>query len=91
MFAGMPIDASQGTAIKGCDLVTIPGGKAWMIAYQGNPAGTEEAHMAMDEMLKDKGLELRLPVIEEYMFNPQEQPDTTKWITNIYYPGEVFR
>ncbi|MFZ1658586.1 MAG: SRPBCC family protein [Flavobacteriales bacterium] len=86
MFAGMPIDASQGTAIKGCDLVTIPGGKAWIIAYQGNPAGTEEAHMAMDEMLKDKGLELRLPVIEEYMFNPQEQPDTTKWITNIYYP-----
>ncbi|MFZ1617639.1 MAG: SRPBCC family protein [Flavobacteriales bacterium] len=86
LFGGLPIDASKGSAIKGCDLVTIPGGKAWMIAYHGDPAGTEEAHKAMDQMLKDKGLELRSPVIEEYMFANTQEPDTGKWITNIYYP-----
>ena len=56
-----------------------------MIAYQGDPAGTEKAHMAMDEMMKDKGLEPRYPVIEEFAIDQQQEPDTAKWVTNIYY------
>ena len=85
MFAGLPIDATNGAAIKGCDLVTIPAGKAWTIAYTGNPAGTEEAHKAMDDMMKDKGLEMRPPVVEEYAFDPEKDMDTAKLVTNIYY------
>lgn len=84
LFAGFPVQAAS-TTVPGCTNVTIPGGKAWTIAYRGNPSGTEAAHKAMDGMLKEQGIEMRLPVVEEYHFNPEQDKDTSTWLTEIYY------
>jgi hypothetical protein len=34
--------------------------------------------------MKSKGL-TNGPVIEEYVTDPMNEADTTKWLTNIYY------
>jgi effector-binding domain-containing protein len=86
MMAAMPVVADSAVKVAGCTLVTIPAGKALKVTYHGNYDNTQEAHYAMDDMMKAKGLQLRDAVIEEYVTDPGQEPDTAKWVTNIYYP-----
>ena len=73
---------------------TLPGFEAWpvsgtafKIAYYGNYEGSAEAHYAMDDYYTAKGIEYGENdlVIEEYVTDPTTEPDTSKWLTNIYY------
>lgn len=86
VFAGMPVKADSTLQVEGCQLEVVPAGRALMIAYHGNYDGSEEAHYAMDDMMKANGLQLRDVVIEEYVTDPTQEPDTARWLTNIYYP-----
>lgn len=61
------------------------GGKAAIIEYFGDYALTAEAHSAMDEYLADKKLQYIPPVVEEYVTDPEQEPDTAKWLTRIIY------
>lgn len=88
VFAGVPIAAAADVKVPGCEIVTIPAGKALMIVYHGAQEKSGQAHEAMDDMMAAKGLHLRAAVVEEYMTNPTQEPDTAKWVTNIYYPVE---
>ncbi|MBX2982821.1 MAG: SRPBCC family protein [Flavobacteriales bacterium] len=88
VFAGAPITAGPDVRVPGCEIVTVPAGKALMIAYNGSPEKSKEAHEAIYDMMKAKGLKLRSPVVEEFVTDPGQEPDTTKWVTNIYYPVE---
>ena len=82
MAAGIPVEGEAD--IEGYDMVRI-GGKALKIEYFGSNAGSGEAHYAMDDYIKENGLELNKVVIEEYITDPTTEPDTSKWLTNIYY------
>lgn len=87
MFAGIPMEATSDTIkVDGFSTVTIPAGKALMIAYHGAYEKTQDAHGAMDDMMEADHMELRDAVIEEFMTDPTQEPDTAKWVTNIYYP-----
>lgn len=86
VFAGMPVLMDTAATVAGLQMVTIPAGKALMIAYQGDYDGTMEAHLAMEDMLQANGMEVRDAVIEEYVTDPTQEPDTAKWLTNIIYP-----
>ncbi len=88
VFAGLPIKAASDVKVPGCEIVTIPAGKALMIGYTGKLEGTGQAHEAMEDMMKAKGLHLRSAPMEEYVTDPAKEPDTSKWVTNIYYPVE---
>lgn len=61
------------------------GGKALTIAYMGNYDNMEQAHYGMDDYMKEKSMELNEVVLEEYVTDPGNEPDTAKWLTNIYY------
>jgi len=87
MLAGFPISSTSDTVkVNGCTTVTVAGGKALMIAYSGSYDKSGDAHDAMNDMMKAHNLELRDAVIEEYVTGPMQEPDTAKWLTNIYYP-----
>lgn len=86
MMAAMPVAADSTVKVDGLTVVTVPAGKVLMIAYRGNYDKTQEAHNAIGDMMKANGLELRDAVIEEYITDPGQEPDTAKWLTNIYYP-----
>jgi effector-binding domain-containing protein len=87
MFAGIPVASGADTVkVDGFTTVTIPSGKALMIAYHGAYDKSEDAHEAMNDMMKANNMELRDAVIEEYVTDPMQEADTAKWLTNIYYP-----
>jgi hypothetical protein len=56
-----------------------------LIEYLGDYAKTGEAHSAMDEYMAEKKLQSIPPVMEEYVTDPVEEPDTAKWLTRILY------
>lgn len=62
----------------------IPG-RALLINYYGAYQDVGNAHHAMEDYLKEKGLRAKIPAIEEYVTDPSTEPDTSKWLTKIYY------
>lgn len=70
--------------VKGMTMQDIPESKAYMMKYTGPYSGLYGAHMAMNEHIQDKGVKDVL-VLEEYITMPQQEPDTNKYVTNIYY------
>jgi effector-binding domain-containing protein len=83
MAAAIPV--AEKLWIKDASSYDIPAGKGLQIDYYGDYNGTEAAHSAMDEYLKDHGLFNNPPIIEEYVTDPSEEPDPSKWLTKITY------
>lgn len=82
MAAGIPI--AEEADIDGFEVVELSG-KSLEINYYGAYSGIAEAHYAMDDYMKENGLALNEVVIEEYITDPSNEPDTSKWLTNVYY------
>ena len=59
--------------------------KAVQLDYYGNYDGLGKAHEAMEKYLKDKSLTAVPPAVEEYVTDPGEEPDPSKWLTRITY------
>lgn len=85
MLAGVPVSGEQ--AVDKFDSFSF-GGKVLVINYYGPYEGSGKAHEAMDEYIKWHGLTQNGPVIEEYITDPQSEPDQAKWLTKVYYPVE---
>ena len=85
MAAIIPIKGNVPVATGDIQPVEIPKGKCAEIDFYGNYEGLGEAHNAMDDYFKEKGLEPPKYVMEEYVTDPTTQPDTSKWLTKIYY------
>ncbi len=83
MAAGFPVKTPA--AIPNTEVIPVAAGKALSIDYYGPYEGLAEAHMAMDEYSKSTGIKIKMPVIEEYITDPETEPDSKKWLTKIYY------
>lgn len=70
---------------KPIEIIDLAPSKALKIEYFGSYEQSGEAHYAMDEYFKEKQITHKLPVVEEYITDPMQEPDTTKWQTNIIY------
>ena len=86
MAAVMSVKGSSKTKVKGLETFVVPAGKTLNIKYFGGYNGTGLAHMAMDDYINEKGFMKLTPIMEEYVTDPGKEPDSTKWLTNIYYP-----
>ncbi len=84
MASVIPVEGDY--KLEGFEAIKV-GGKTLKIAYYGDLAETIEAHYAMDDYFKAKGLEMseEVLVIEEYVTDQTTEPDPSKWLTNIYY------
>ncbi len=85
MAAAIPVKAGAGAASGNIQHLEIPEGKSLTIDYYGDYHGVGEAHYAMDDYIKEIGLEPSTLVMEEYVTDPSTEPDTAKWLTRIYY------
>jgi hypothetical protein len=70
--------------LTGWEKCVVPASKVLHIAYYGDYGKTMDAHVAMENRIKEKGFKKDI-VIEEYVTDPGVEKDTTKWLTNIYY------
>lgn len=64
----------------------IPETRAVMGMHFGPYDETMYMYNALDEFIKEFGLEEAAGPIEEYVTDPMMEPDTAKWQTNIYFP-----
>ncbi|MDQ3101939.1 MAG: GyrI-like domain-containing protein, partial [Bacteroidota bacterium] len=85
VMAAVPVKAEENVVVKGFETYTIPAGKMLHLPYYGAYEKSQEAHYAMDDMIKANQLTHYGNVIEEYVTDPMTEPDTSKWLTNIYY------
>jgi effector-binding domain-containing protein/uncharacterized protein YndB with AHSA1/START domain len=80
------IPTGKDKAPEGFDLIQVDGGAYLELDYYGAYDGIKAAHMALDGYLNANNLEVRGPVMEEYVTDPMMEPDTTKWLTRLAYP-----
>jgi len=64
----------------------LPATRAVMGTHFGAYDQTMYLYNALDEFIKDFGLEENGGPIEEYITDPMTEPDTAKWQTNVYFP-----
>ena len=83
MAAAMPI--SESVLIAEASTFTIDSKNALQVDYYGNYNGSELAHNAIKAYMNDRGLFEDVPIIEEYITDPGEEPDPNKWLTRITY------
>lgn len=83
MATGYPV--STATTVPETEVLYIAAGKCLSVDYYGPYENTADAHLAIDEFIKTTAVKTTMPVIEEYITDPQSEPDPKKWLTRIYY------
>jgi len=76
--------ADSTTSISGTTFIATPASKAVMAVLKGGYSSEMKYHNAITQYMHAKGQTLNY-VIEEYPVSPQTEPDSNKWVTNIYY------
>lgn len=66
-------------------MFSMPAGKSYVIDYYGPYAQSAAAYKALDLYFHENNLKRKAPVIEEYITDPLMEPDSSKWLTKIYY------
>jgi effector-binding domain-containing protein len=84
MCAAIPV-GDKSLKIEGYQTVTMPAGRVVKVPYTGDYSGLPQVHNAIDNYMKAYNLTQDGPVVEEYITDPQSEPDPSKWLTNIYY------
>jgi len=74
----------KGKKLKDWESYTFPSSKVLRVAYYGAYEKMEDAHKAIGKYIQEKGYR-EGAFIEEYVTDPMNEPDTTRWLTNIYY------
>lgn len=83
LVAAFPVSDSSSN-IKGVSYFNIAPSKAVMYVMKGGYSGEMKAHTDIMKYIQSKGMAQYL-VIEEYPTGPGTEPDSNKWVTNIYY------
>lgn len=61
-------------------------GKALKAIHMGDYSETGNVHFALEDYMTANQLEMNGPAFEVFVTDPVEEPDTAKWVTEIYYP-----
>jgi hypothetical protein len=69
---------------KGTFVFSAGPAKAFMAVENGGYSNSMQIHTAIQKRLAEAG-KIPAMILEEYISGPMQQPDSTKWITNIYY------
>jgi len=56
--------------------------------YYGGYGDMESCHESINKYITNNGKKINGPVWEVYVTDPGAEPDSTKWLTEIYYPVE---
>lgn len=83
--AGIPVapDTKPGPAME---IVTIPAGNAFKYIHKGAYDATEAAHESINKYMYSTGNTPIGAPWEIYVTDPGMEPDTSKWVTEIWYP-----
>jgi effector-binding domain-containing protein len=83
--AGIPVDREIRSSRR-VSYKVIPETKAIMSTHYGSYELLGEAYMALEEYIMEFGLEEECCPMEVYITDPETEPDTSQWQTDIYFP-----
>lgn len=74
--------------IPGFLTIELPAGTVLTVDYYGPYEAVGAAHGAIDAYAKANGLKAGAPAVEQYVTDPETEPDPKKWLTKVTYPLE---
>lgn len=83
--AAIPFQSDEEVEFEGYEVFVLDSSAVLHLPYMGGYENMMGAHLAMDAKMNDSGKELNQYVVEQYATDPGSEPDTSKWLTNIYY------
>lgn len=85
--AGIPILKDAKVKVSGNVMRSgIPPCKAAMAVHTGAYDNLDKTHWAIDEWIKESNMQVTGAPWEVYITDPETEPDTSKWVTEVYYP-----
>lgn len=86
--AGLPVPA--GSKVKsnkaGISVQVIPACKAAKVVHMGSYEDLGRVHYAIDEWITSNKKQMAGAPWEIYLTDPETEKDTSKWVTEVYYP-----
>lgn len=83
--AGVPVDKEGKSTDRVMHTESTPS-TAVKCNYYGGYNNLEAGHESINKYITDNGKTIAGPVWEVYVTDPGLEPDSTKWLTEIYYP-----
>lgn len=84
IMAALPIEANIKAPLD-FEVIDIPDIPCLKLEHFGMYNTLKKAHSKLDYIMSSSEFVLQQPIIEEYVTSPSQEPDTSKWLTNIYY------
>lgn len=81
----LPVEPGT-TPRSGTILKTYPACTALMTTYVGPYEGLPEAWMGIWRYVEANGVDAGMPCWDSYVIGPNEEPDASKWTTELYIP-----
>jgi effector-binding domain-containing protein len=85
MICALPVPANAKIPSKYA-IQEVPAVSAVKHEYKGPYSKMQPAHDELNKYIAFKKYEINGPAREVYVTNPMAQPDSSQWITEIYYP-----
>lgn len=82
---GIPVD-KPGKEDGDVKPIVLPAVKAMKLDYMGEYSNMEKAYKFLDDWAAQNKVTVAGAPWEEYVTDPMSEPDTSKWLTRIYYP-----
>ncbi len=78
---------TNGVADFGGDYTSIqlPSKRALLMEYRGDHATIKTAHNLMRLQMQNKGLKHVPPIVEDYITDPEQEPNPANWLTRVYF------
>ena len=83
MAAALPI--GEEVSLPNSQTVVLRQGNALSVDFYGDRSQSAPAHKAVQDYMRDRGLNIELPVVEEYVTDALSEKDPSKWLTKIFY------
>ncbi len=86
MECALPVEEEVQVSDDRIVFKTISSGKAVKAVHMGSYHLLEDTHNTVNQYISDQGLQAAGAPYEIYITDPSDEPDTSKWITQVYYP-----
>lgn len=67
-------------------VITYPAGRAVVRRHVGPFERLHQTYAALEQAIAERGLQPGAPARESYETNPEEEPDPSRWVTEIVWP-----
>jgi effector-binding domain-containing protein len=85
MAVAVPVPAGTKLPHSIIRFTAVDASKAVYVNYSGAYDKLADAHRSLDMYLAANKLTPKQPVMEQYIYGPVNEKDTTKWLTKIVY------